>query len=233
MATDPSLSAATEKDAAAIAALFVQSWASSRLISFTQLQYGTLDHISLATEMNSRLEKLMKTENVRFVTIRDPSTNEVVAVAQWTLPSQDTNESEQETQEEKDERQRFEDEIRRNGLPESSNKDLIMDFSTGLRELCERVVEGRKYFRLENIVTHPDHRGRGLATKLIKWPFTEADTQNALIYLETASDNPAKRLYEKLGFEEKGYFAIPDLSKYGGEGSQTHLALIRYPNTAA
>jgi ribosomal protein S18 acetylase RimI-like enzyme len=63
--------------------------------------------------------------------------------------------------------------------------------------------------------------------------FPQADANSQCIYLGTASDNPAKSLYKKLGFQEKGSSIIEDLSKYGGEGSYTHVAMIRYPNSNA
>ena len=95
-----------------------------------------------------------------------------------------------------------------------------------LFNLCLREV-------LENIATHPDHRGQGLAAILIEQVFPEADRQGLVVYLDTGSENKAKRLYERLGFIECGKETIEDLSIYGGEGSHTHGALIRYPKAAA
>jgi ribosomal protein S18 acetylase RimI-like enzyme len=63
--------------------------------------------------------------------------------------------------------------------------------------------------------------------------FPHADENGHCIYLETASDSQAMSLYKKLGFQEKGSSVIEDLSKYGGEGSHTHVAFIRYPNSKA
>jgi hypothetical protein len=63
----------------------------------------------------------------------------------------------------------------------------------------------------------------------VKWAFPQADVQNVPVVLETAIDGQAKGLYLKLGFEEKGSTTIEELSRYGGEGSHTHVALVRYP----
>lgn len=64
----------------------------------------------------------------------------------------------------------------------------------------------------------------------MEWVFPQADAQNVVVYLDTASDNKAMLLYKRLGFKVKASQTIEDLSKYGGEGSETHVALIRYPN---
>jgi ribosomal protein S18 acetylase RimI-like enzyme len=82
---------------------------------------------------------------------------------------------------------------------------------------------------LENLATHPSYCGQGLATKLIEWSFIGADEKGLVIYLETALDNAALRLYKRVGFTEVASHTIEDLSKYGGEGSETHVGLIRYP----
>ena len=86
---------------------------------------------------------------------------------------------------------------------------------------------------LENLATHPNYRGQGLASRLVEWIFPQADESGLVVYLDTASDNSAMRLYKKLGFEERGSEAITDLSKFGGEGSHSHVALIRLPKQIA
>lgn len=219
------LSEATSADAHAIASLFSLSWTSP----FTQLQFGHVDPPTLADAMAPRIEQHMAKGNVRFVIMRHPETSEVVAVAQWALPLEDDVERKKESPEQRAEREAFEDESYRNRLPENSNKELIMDFTIGLRRLREDVLKGRKHYLLENLATHPDHRGKGLASRLIEWIFPQADAQDVVVYLDTASDNSAMRLYKRLGFEEKGSRTIEDLGKYGGHGSETHVALLRYP----
>jgi GNAT superfamily N-acetyltransferase len=50
-------------------------------------------------------------------------------------------------------------------------------------------------------LTHPDHRGRGLATRLITHAAREleADGHDAM-HLAVTATNPARALYERLGF---------------------------------
>jgi ribosomal protein S18 acetylase RimI-like enzyme len=167
--------------------------------------------------------------------IRDPSTQKVVAVAQWTLPAD--NITTQESPDEQAEQQAFEDEIYRKSLPGHSNKDLIMHFTIGLRTLRNRLLQGRKHYLLDNLATQPDYRRQGLASRLIEWVFPKADAEDAVVYLETASDNQAVGMYRRLGFEESGEFTISHLSDFvdqeelekcgGGATEHVHVAFIR------
>jgi len=47
------------------------------------------------------------------------------------------------------------------------------------------------------IATHPDHRGKGLGSSLLRKVIDHASGD---IALHVEADNPAKKLYEKLGF---------------------------------
>jgi ribosomal protein S18 acetylase RimI-like enzyme len=183
----------------------------------------------------------MKSPGSRFLVARNSDSQQVAAVAQWAVHIDDTEADMLETQQDRDERQRFEDELLLSKLPESSNRALIMEFTVGTRELRQKILQGRKHYLLENLATHPQFRGMGLASRLVEWVFPLADEQNLLVYLETASDNPAMKLYKKLGFKEQGHHTIEDLSEFvgkseleacGSEPSHTHVAFIRHPHSA-
>ena len=235
MASNFEISEAYPSDADAIASLFALSW----LSPFTRLQFGQVDPAHLATSMAPRIAEQIVKVNSRFMVARDKKTRSVAAVAQWTVPTGQKPDSEvEEAKEDSEERQQFEDEAYRRSLPDSSNKDLIMAFTLGLRQLRVDTLQGRQHFLLENLATHPDHRGLGLARRLVEWASSLADEQQVLVYLDTASDNPAARLYRKLGFEEQGRNTIEDLSKYAsidsindlGCGTEhTHVAFLRFP----
>jgi ribosomal protein S18 acetylase RimI-like enzyme len=224
------ISPAVEADATEIASLFAQSWSSP----FSRLQFGPVDPLTLSTAMAPRIGQLINSPNVSFMVIRDASTQKVVAVA--TLPTEQQP-VEEETLDEQAEQQAFEDEIFRKSLPEHSNKDLIMHFTIGLRTLRNQLLQGWRHYLLDNLATHPDYRGQGLASKLIEWVFPRAEAEDAVVYLEMASDNPAAGLYRRLGFEEKGKFTIGDISEFvdreglercsGGMTGHVHVALIR------
>lgn len=133
---------ATPADAYAIAHIFALSWKSP----FAQLQFGNPDPADLAAAMVPRIkEQILIKSHTRFVVIRDTA-GEVVAVAQWTIPVSDDEERMHETEEDRAEREHFEDEAYRKALPETSNKDLVMEFTVGLRWLRARVLQGNKHF---------------------------------------------------------------------------------------
>ncbi|KAF2621561.1 acyl-CoA N-acyltransferase [Macroventuria anomochaeta] len=235
MATHFKISEARPADAEAIASLFALSWVSP----FTRLQFGQTEPAQLAASMVPRIKEQMVTANSKFIVERHPETDKVAAVAQWTVPAEEeVSDVNKEPEEDRDERQQFEDEAYRRSLPDNSNKDLIMAFTLGLRQLREETLQGRKHFLLENLATHPDYRGKGLASQLVEWACSLADEQQVLLYLDTASDNPAARLYKKLGFEERGRNTIEDLGRYapieiiewlGCDPKHTHIAFLRFP----
>jgi len=230
-------SQARVEDSSAIASLFALSWASP----FARLQFGHVDPFALTAAMTPRIAQQIAQPNAEFIVLRDANTQEVVSVAQWSLPLKEP-EATEETQEEHDERQMFEDELYRSSLPENSNKDLIMEFTIGLRSLKHRALQGRKHYALDNLATHPDYRGRSFASRLVEWAFPLADADGAVVYLEAASDNPAIRMYRRLGFEECGRYTIEDLSQYASRQEleehrvaleHTHVAFVRHPQRSA
>lgn len=239
MATNFEIAEARPVDTEAIASLFALSWVSP----FTRLQFGQIEPAQLAATMMPRIAAQLLKESSRFVAARSRETGKVAAVAQWTIPvDTEATLANEESEEDREERQQFEDEAYRHNLPESSNKDLIMTFTLGLRQLREETLQGRKHLLLENLATHPDHRGKGLASQLVEWVFPLADEQQVLVYLDTASDNPAARLYKKLGFEEQGRNTIEDLGRFapadtiqrlGCDTDHTHVAFLRFPQLAS
>jgi ribosomal protein S18 acetylase RimI-like enzyme len=228
---------ATEADAAIIAELFTQSWTST----FSKLQFGHVDPPILAAAIASRIAEQINTSSSHFLVARHRDTHRIAAVAQWAIDINDREKDMPETQQDSDERQRFDNELLCGRLPESSNRALIMEFTIGMRGLRQHVLQGRKHFLLENLATHPAYRGLGVASQLVEWAFPLADRHNCLVYLETASDNPAMRLYKRLGFEEQGHYTIEDLSRFvdtadleasGSESFHTHVAFVRHPYLA-
>lgn len=54
-----------------------------------------------------------------------------------------------------------------------------------------------------DIALLPKVRGQGIGTFLLKQIFTEAEQQKKAVTIFVESCNPAKRLYERLGFKQK------------------------------
>ncbi|RMZ74642.1 acyl- N-acyltransferase [Pyrenophora seminiperda CCB06] len=188
--------------------------------------------------MSPHIAQQIAGASMLFYVARRHDTQEVVSVAQWTGPFGAPDATIEESVEQKEERQEFEDEAYRNSLPDGCNRHLTMEFTAGLRSLRERVLCGQKHFLLENLATHPDHRGQGLAGQLMEQVLTQADKQSVLVYLDTASDNSATRLYKRLGFKEQARHTIRNLSRFVAEAElersrvgsdHTHVAFVRYP----
>lgn len=72
-----------------------------------------------------------------------------------------------------------------------------------------------KVFKIHDVAVKPEARGYGVGTKLLKTVTEEAKEMGcSKITLEVREDNPARNLYEKMGFEygdPKWYFMTKDL----------------------
>ena len=69
--------------------------------------------------------------------------------------------------------------------------------------------EGRDFYYLSLLGTHPDHRGRGLGMELLTANLAQIDAEGMPAYLE--SSNPANNTrYERLGFKPHTAFSTPD-----------------------
>jgi RimJ/RimL family protein N-acetyltransferase len=63
--------------------------------------------------------------------------------------------------------------------------------------------------RIVDIALVPEHRGGGLGTRLIRDLFAEGDASGRKVSIHVELFNPARRLYERLGFvqaEERGVY---------------------------
>ena len=97
--------------------------------------------------------------------------------------------------------------------------------------LCDGHPAGRLYvartkseIRIMDIALLPEFRGRGIGTQLLKKLCDEGDAAGLLITIHVEQNNPALRLYERLGFrrvEENGpYFMLARQPIYQkGQGS--------------
>lgn len=73
-----------------------------------------------------------------------------------------------------------------------------------------------KTFKIHDVAVHPDARGMGIGTLLLNKVEEEAERMScSKITLEVRTDNPAKNLYEREGFEygnPKWWFMTKELS---------------------
>ncbi|MCO4746607.1 MAG: GNAT family N-acetyltransferase [Proteobacteria bacterium] len=70
----------------------------------------------------------------------------------------------------------------------------------GQRAGCLDVIVGTA-LHLGNIIVCPPHRGVGIATKVVTELLARAEQEGLAVELQVFKDNPAVRLYERLGFD--------------------------------
>ena len=81
-------------------------------------------------------------------------------------------------------------------------------------ELTEDIVlkknEYKPIYRLERMVVHPDHQGKGIGSCALKCALKDADDKDLQVMLSTQEERNA-RFYERLGFkvvQEKYWLGI-------------------------
>lgn len=75
-------------------------------------------------------------------------------------------------------------------------------------------------WRVHQLQIDPDHQGRGIGNAVLRRVLAEAEQANVIVSLSVMRENPARRLYERLGFE------------YVGE-TPSDLEMLWYPRTSA
>jgi len=235
------ISNALPSDASAISSLFATSWQSP----FSRLQFGNVEPRDLAKAMTPRIAQQIAEKRMLFMVAREEESEDVVSVAQWSVPPsisvRDGEESREETEmgQEREEREAFDEEVYLNSLPPTCNHALILEFTTRVRVLRQRVLQGAPHFLLENLATHPGYRERGLAAQLIRHVLELTDERDVAVYLETGEENKARGLYGRLGFEEKGRDGI-ELERFTSREERENLGVgdvhvvigyVRVPST--
>ncbi len=78
-------------------------------------------------------------------------------------------------------------------------------FLVGNLSLIPITVKGKRGYMIANVATHPDYRGRGIATALTVTALQHAQERGAgSVWLQVRDDNPsAIHIYESHGFEER------------------------------
>jgi ribosomal protein S18 acetylase RimI-like enzyme len=67
--------------------------------------------------------------------------------------------------------------------------------------------------RIVDIALLPEYRGRGLGTALLQGLIKEAEAAGKPLSIHVEMNNPARPLYDRLGFEEAGEFGVYVLMK--------------------
>jgi ribosomal protein S18 acetylase RimI-like enzyme len=69
---------------------------------------------------------------------------------------------------------------------------------------CLNVVRSAEQLKLNRVLLLPSHQGRGLGSQLMRTLLRDADASRLPIRLRVLRVNPARRLYERLGFVVTG-----------------------------
>ena len=90
--------------------------------------------------------------------------------------------------------------------PDAADSILIADDGTPVGRL---LVDRKPHrWRIVDIAVLASHRGRGLGARVLAECRSECGAAGARLELRVAPDNPARRLYERLGFRVTGQDAV-------------------------
>jgi RimJ/RimL family protein N-acetyltransferase len=70
------------------------------------------------------------------------------------------------------------------------------------------VARWAKEIRIVDIALLPEHRGGGTGTRLIRGLFAEGDASGRKVSIHVEIFNPARRLYDRLGFVQAGEHGV-------------------------
>jgi len=76
------------------------------------------------------------------------------------------------------------------------------------------VFRGAEDIRIMDIALAPGFRGRGIGTELLRGLMAEASATNRSLSIHVEVDNPAQRLYERLGFVPAGEHGVYVLMRW-------------------
>ena len=92
------------------------------------------------------------------------------------------------------------------------------------------VHRARQDHRIVDIALQPTHRGRGIGTTLLQAVMLEADRAGKLVSLHVSVFNPARRLYERLGFvqvEDRGAYLLMVRTVVAVSSHRCHGPMVR------
>jgi ribosomal protein S18 acetylase RimI-like enzyme len=97
---------------------------------------------------------------------------------------------------------------------------------------ADGVPAGRLYvhrrereIRLMDVALLPEHRGRGIGSALLHDLFVEAAAAGKRVTIHVEEYNPARRLYERLGFRKVGEHGVYHLMEWSPPGGGPGAAL--------
>ncbi|KXT09759.1 hypothetical protein AC579_9328 [Pseudocercospora musae] len=113
------------------------------------------------------------------------------------------------------------------GAPDFINKKHYDDLSALFTEYRKQVMGDRKdYWFLASMAVHPDHQGRGIASRLVADGLKLVDADGAECYLEATPSG--RKVYEKAGFVVKAEISQPQL-----DGKYSLVVMVRPAESAS
>lgn len=110
-------------------------------------------------------------------------------------------------------------------LPPELRLDALGSLLGPLRAAQESIMgTTKRYFKLNQLATHPDYQGRGAARMMLDWGMERADREGLAVYLDATEKGMP--VYERRGFKlVKGieWDRVP----WGGEGRDWHGCMVR------
>ena len=95
------------------------------------------------------------------------------------------------------------DEVERAKLAETYDIAATSIIIFGGRDIGWMAVQRRRdHIELEHLYLEPSHQSRGIGSAILRSLIAEGDACRLPLRLATAKMNPARRLYERLGFIE-------------------------------
>ncbi|KAH6657638.1 hypothetical protein BKA67DRAFT_555858 [Truncatella angustata] len=188
---------------------------------------GTADMSKREENMAKWFTQAIKDPAARVLVVRDENSGYIISYAQWELPK-DKNEVPSALPETEEEKAKIR-ENRAARVRSGQNGPLLQEWWSNL-DVLQTTFGTEPLYYLNALKTIPSHRGKGLASQLVRRLIDEADEKGMRVGLYTNGDGKAKLLYERLGFVEAGRFEIK-LGDFGGEGRHLELSMIRNPTT--
>lgn len=188
--------------------------------AFAAAQFPTQQSIEeLGHFLRAAYPLQMKTPGFILHTLRELSTGEIVAFANWIIPSKNPVTLEDD-----------------HGEPSSfsvpppyplvDQPDDMDRFLSQAMEQRNKIMGDKAFYELSALVTDPAHRRRGAASALCKWGMDRADANDLDCYLESSPE--AVDMYKKWGWVDVGTFDI-GFQTSGGHATYTTTYMVRNP----
>ena len=107
----------------------------------------------------------------------------------------------------------------------SANKELLRVFVAALAASQAKHIGGDPYVYLKVLAVDPEYQRKGVGTKLLAYGLDLADKLELPAFLEGSPHG--KALYNRVGFEDRGWVENFDVRDFGSEKEIKHMCMLR------